>query len=96
MAFSASLRAGIRPAEFWELTPYQTRLALEAWSKGRDYDRKIVMAAAWFCAGFQRLTTMPKLDEWLGLEPAKEEDWRLVKARFCAFPGAKVRKRPKR
>jgi hypothetical protein len=45
--------AGISPLEFWQLTPYQTRVAMEAAMERADKQ-------AWMIAAFTRTKKMPK------------------------------------
>lgn len=55
-AYCAAVQAGIRPVEFWELTPYLTRKAITALTDGRN-------TQAWTIAALTRAKKMPKLSE---------------------------------
>jgi hypothetical protein len=48
--------AGLSPVEFWELTPYQTRLAMEATLERSDKQ-------AWMIAAFTRTKKLPKYEK---------------------------------
>jgi hypothetical protein len=47
--------AGISPVEFWDLTPYQTRIAMEALIERADKQ-------AWMIAAFTRAKKLPKFE----------------------------------
>jgi len=48
--------AGISPLEFWQLTPYQTRVAMEAAMERADKQ-------AWMIAAFTRTKKLPKYEK---------------------------------
>jgi len=55
-AFKKAILAGIRPIEFWQLTPYQTRIAMEATLERSDKQ-------AWMIAAFSRAKKLPKFEK---------------------------------
>ena len=65
-AYRAGVQAGISPLEFWELTPYLTRLAIEALTDAR-------YTQAWIQANLIRAKAMPKLEELLDRKFAKTD-----------------------
>jgi hypothetical protein len=57
--------AGLSPVEFWQLTPYQTRLAMEATMERNDKQ-------AWLIAAFTRTKKLPKYEKLnRGKKPGK-------------------------
>jgi len=52
-AYRAAVVSGISPVEFWNLTPYQTRIAMEATLE--RFDKQ-----AWMIAAFSRAKKLPK------------------------------------
>ena len=54
-AYRAAVVAGISPVEFWTLTPYQTRIAMEATLERSDKQ-------AWMIAAFTRSKKLPKFE----------------------------------
>ena len=54
-AYRAAVVAGISPTEFWSLTPYQTRIAMEATLERSDKQ-------AWMIAAFSRSKKLPKFE----------------------------------
>jgi len=55
-AYRAAVVAGISPIEFWQLTPYQTRIAMEAILERSDKQ-------AWMIAAFTRAKKLPKFEK---------------------------------
>ena len=55
-AFKSAVVAGISPTEFWSLTPYQTRIAMEATLERSDKQ-------AWMIAAFTRAKKLPKFEK---------------------------------
>lgn len=61
------VQAGIAPADFWRLTPYQTRLALDARRAGEKDDLRALVAQAWHTANLTASASvgrLPRLDEY--------------------------------
>lgn len=95
MAFQTAARAGIQAREFWELTPYLTRLRVEAWLKDVEDRRKGDMSIAWCGAYLQRLAKMPSLERFLGIEKAPEELAAKIKAVLGYTKNGPTDRRPK-
>ena len=55
-AYRAAVVAGISPIEFWQLTPYQTRIAMEATLERSDKQ-------AWMIAAFTRAKKLPRFEK---------------------------------
>ena len=62
-AFKAAVQAGLRPHEFWELTPYLTRQAVSALRDGKTSE-------LWMAAMLARQKKLPKLDTLLVDKPS--------------------------
>lgn len=58
-------RAGIPTREFWEQTPFETKLCVEAYNDQRLDDDERSMHTAWHTAYFHRVKDMPRLSEML-------------------------------
>ena len=54
-AYKSAVVSGISPIEFWQLTPYQTRIAMEATLERSDKQ-------AWMIAAFTRSKKLPKFE----------------------------------
>ncbi len=54
-SYRKAVIAGVSPVEFWSLTPYQTRIAMEAAIERSDKQ-------AWTIAAFQRSKKLPKFE----------------------------------
>ena len=54
-AYHAAVVAGLSPVEFWQLTPYQTRLAMEATLERSDKQ-------AWLVAAMARTKKLPRYE----------------------------------
>ena len=52
-AYRAAIVAGLSPVEFWQLTPYQSHIAMEAIMERSDKQ-------AWLIAAFTRAKKLPK------------------------------------
>jgi hypothetical protein len=57
-AFEAAVSCGVSPSEFWGLTPYLTKYAM-------DGARKHQLRGAWLTAALHRAKKMPKLEEMM-------------------------------
>lgn len=53
-AFRSAVGSGISPVEFWQLTPYLTRVAVGGFHDGRAW-------SVWMTAALGRVKRMPKL-----------------------------------
>jgi hypothetical protein len=65
LIFKTAYRAGIKPAEFWDQTPYETRLCVEAYNDIRLDEEERFMHTAWHIGYFTRVKDMPRLSEML-------------------------------
>jgi hypothetical protein len=54
-AYRSAVVAGLSPVDFWSLTPYQTRIAMEATMEREDKQ-------AWLIAAFTRIKKLPKYE----------------------------------
>lgn len=64
-ALVASLAAGVTVAEFWTLTPYETRLYIDAYrERGRD-EYRLALYTAWQTEAYARTKRMPKFADEL-------------------------------
>lgn len=75
-----ALRAGIGVQEFWDLTPVETYMAIEASIWREQQRQKQSIAQAWYSAALQRAKRLPPLKQLLQAGPAK----RLVGAELRA------------
>ena len=60
-AFGVAYRVGIRPGEFWDMTPFQTNLLVEANAERLRDEFETLLSASWHTALFSRAKTMPPL-----------------------------------
>lgn len=58
-AYEEAVQAGVSPVEFWQMTPYQTSVAIRGLVKNRAI-------LAWEIAAFSRSKKLPKIDTILG------------------------------
>ena len=58
-------RAGVPTAAFWEQTPFETRLCVEAYNEIRLDENELFMHTAWHVGDFSRVKDMPRLSEML-------------------------------
>jgi hypothetical protein len=75
-AYKAAIVSGISPTEFWELTPYQTRIASEAILERSDKQ-------AWMIAMYTRAKKLPQY-ETLTRGAKKYRDGKELKAALQA------------
>lgn len=60
---SEAARYGIKPSEFWQMTPAELILFIEA-NQSLELDQfKQAITCAWLCAAYQRSKRLPDLDE---------------------------------
>lgn len=60
-----AIQAGIRPADFWDLTPYQTYLFIKEYRESIKRAHAENVAVAWLNARWQRCKEMPTLQKVL-------------------------------
>lgn len=66
-----ALQAGIGVLEFWDLTPAETYMAIEAAVWRDTQAQKRALASAWRTAAFSRAKRLPPLNQVLNAGPAK-------------------------
>jgi len=82
-------KAGVSTLEFWEMTPRELNLAMEAASWRMQNEQMIAMSLAWHTAALTRAKRMPTLREMLNrIKPKKQipveqqrDDFERIKAR---------------
>ena len=72
--YATAFRAGISPADFWSLTPFQTGLLVEANAEAMHDEFDRLIAAGWHTAVFSRAKTIPPLKT---LFPPKHDPTRI-------------------
>jgi hypothetical protein len=72
--YATAFRAGISPADFWSLTPFQTGLMVEANAEAMQDEFDKLIAAGWHTAVFSRAKTIPPLKT---LFPPKHDPTRI-------------------
>lgn len=72
--YATAFRAGISPADFWSLTPFQTGLLVEANAESMQDEFDKLIAAGWHTAVFSRAKTIPPLKT---LFPPKHDPTRI-------------------
>ena len=72
--YGTAFRAGISPADFWTLTPFQTGLLVEANAEAMHDEFDRLIAAGWHTAVFSRAKTIPPLKT---LFPPKHDPTRI-------------------
>lgn len=65
------MRAGVSVAEFWDLTPFETLLVIEANIWRDEHDQKMLLKHAWDIAALSRSKRLPKLSLLLKSKPVK-------------------------
>lgn len=68
-SFEISYRAGIRPADFWSMTPFQTTLIVETYFKDQNDQFERMIVQAWYSALFERAKEMPPLNTLFNKQP---------------------------
>ena len=64
-SYQTAVRHGIGPLDFWSLTPYQTKLAIDA-------SHENMLICSWHIAAFSRQKRLPKLQKLLSLDKKAE------------------------
>lgn len=60
-SFKTAVRHGISPVEFWQLTPFLTRIAINS-------SHENMLIETWHVAAFSRQKKLPKLQKLLQLD----------------------------
>ena len=94
-SFELSYRAGIRPADFWSMTPFQTTLIVETYFKVQNDQFERMIVQAWYSALFERAKEMPPLNSLFNkqADPTRindddDDDQIAAKRMMLAFMGA--------
>jgi hypothetical protein len=64
-AFRAAAEAGLKPGEFWQLTPYETRIWIDGQSKAERRRYRLALWSAWHVEAFRRRRRLPRLALYL-------------------------------
>lgn len=66
-----ALRCGVSVAQFWEMTPAETFMAIEAalWREERQWRQDVTRA--WLTAALTRARWLPRLEQLLASEPKR-------------------------
>lgn len=74
-------------AEFWQVTPWQMSVMVEAYSKRLDSEQTSKIGAAWYTAAFGRAAKLPPLKEVLSPKktPSKMIDEAAIMATFKKY-----------
>lgn len=72
---------GINVLDFWELTPYEFSLTVEAFNKNKEEEQEEKLTLVWLGAAWQRAKKMPRLREILNKieTPQKMTDEQMLK-----------------
>ena len=63
--FEQALRCGVTIEQFWQMTPRETFMVIEAYFWRQEQQRKQQISIAWLTAGLMRTKTMPALSRLL-------------------------------
>jgi len=85
-AYKAAIRAQVN--EFWNLTPYETRLHMEIFHDRTKYEQESETVFAWQIAALNRTKKLPKIEKLLKKEPHKRDLAEDLKAAFRTLPSA--------
>jgi len=66
-----ALRAGISVLEFWDLTPWETFMMIDASIWREEIQQKRDLVLAWQTAALTRAKRMPSLKQLLNTKPAR-------------------------
>lgn len=58
----SAVRAGIRPAEFWDMTPVELAITIDAYVEHETAEFKQGLTMAYMGASWQRSKKMPRLE----------------------------------
>ena len=83
-AFESSCQIGF--CGFWETTPFEFAIHLEAFNKRRKMDHQLQSWYAWHVAALSRCSKMPSLADFVGIskEDKKAENERRLEAVLMA------------
>lgn len=86
MVLKVAYRAGVPTGEFWDQTPFETRLCVEAFNENRLDEDERSMHTAWHTAYFHRIKDMPRLSEMLA--PYRKHKAAAAKTTAAVAPAA--------
>jgi len=66
-----AVTAGIRVADFWDMTPREVEIVMGAYVDKRENELKELRTHAWMTAALTRTKKMPELDKFLNPPPPK-------------------------
>lgn len=67
-----AFRWGLKPAEFWSLTPYECWTYCHARAKAETEAYRVQLFGAWHSAGFARQKRLPPLSKVLSFDAGKQ------------------------
>ena len=65
-AYKVAISVGVSPVEFWDMTPYLTRTAIQSMSDER-------ITQTWMLAGMMRAKKLPELSKLLSKKTDKKD-----------------------
>ncbi len=65
MFLENAVTAGIKVADFWDMTPRETEVVIDAYVDKKELEGKEMRAHAWMVAALSRSKKMPELDKFL-------------------------------
>lgn len=78
---------GVSPLEFWQLTPWQFGILLEAYSDKEKQDFDVAVWLVWHGAYFERAKKLPRLKDFMqgSKKQSKGIDETAIMARLKAY-----------
>lgn len=68
-----AVRVGIDLNDFWNMTPYELTIYIDAWNEKEKQEDERYIVSAWLSAAWYRCEKLPKLSEILGREIETEQ-----------------------
>lgn len=65
--------AGIRPAEFWEMSPFEVNAVVDAYIEKEKQHMEIVKSQSWLIAALGRTDKMPSYKEFMDKKEKPQE-----------------------
>ena len=98
MFLGNAVKAGVSVTDFWDMTPKETDIVINACLDRLEQDRTNLRIHAWLTAALSRTKKMPELDEFVNPPPPKtpeelEEDKRFfeqMRERYSGKRGGKA------
>lgn len=84
--------AGIRPNEFWEMSPFEVNAVVDAYIEKKKQQIEMIKSQSWLTAALGRTTKMPSYKEFMDKkeEPQEQTDeqmFAMVQVLHAAFGG---------